>query len=241
MPGGFPMQAGRDDEIYVRPVELLQEDEEEMMNPASAPEESCTDTIPAFLRDEATITPAMHGTFVHKVMELIPLKEGTQETDVEEFLSSLVEKNILTQQEAETVSVRQIASFFRSEIGRRACRADWVKREWPFTLRRSRQELAAMAKDRETAEMLRRELPSELLIQGIIDCCFGDDDGIVVVDYKTDYIDFKNKKASFDEIRRRYEKQVALYRDVIRIAFDTDRIEAKLFLFRASEAIDIPL
>ena len=98
-----------------------------------------------------------------------------------------------------------------------------------------------MAKDRETAEMLRRELPSELLIQGIIDCCFGDDDGIVVVDYKTDYIDFKNKKASFDEIRRRYERQVALYRDVIRIAFDTDRIEAKLFLFRASEAIDIPL
>ena len=61
----------------------------------------------------------------------------------------------------------------------------------------------------------------------------------VVVDYKTDYIDFKDKEVSYNEIRRRYEKQVALYRDVIRIAFDTDKIEAKLFLFRASEVIDL--
>ena len=96
-----------------------------------------------------------------------------------------------------------------------------------------------MANDPETAAKLRRELPSELLIQGIIDCCFEDDDGIVVVDYKTDYIDFKDKEVSYDAIRRRYEKQVALYRDVIRIAFDTDKIEAKLFLFRASEVIGL--
>ena len=237
-PDGWSLPTGRDDEISVRPAEPLQEDPEEERKYVVS-EESCAEAIPAFLRDEAEITPAMRGTFMHKVMELIPLRENTREKDVEEFVASLVEKNVLTSQEAETVSVRQIASFFRTETGKRACHAHWVKREWPFTLRRSREELAAMAKDPETAAKLRRELPSELLIQGIIDCCFGDDDGIVVVDYKTDYIDFKDKEVSYNEIRRRYEKQVALYRDVIRIAFDTDKIEAKLFLFRASEVIDL--
>lgn len=234
----FSAQSIRDDEIVVRPAEFLQEEEEET-NYRKAAEESCADVVPAFLRDEAEITPAMRGTFMHRVMELIPLKEDTGDRDVQAFLEVLVKKNILTGQEAAAVSVRQIASFFRSETGKRACRADWVKREWPFTLRRSREELASMAEDRETAAKLRRELPSELLIQGIIDCCFGDKDGIVVVDYKTDYVDFSDKKSSYAQIRRRYEKQIALYRDVIRRAFDTDRIEGKLFLFRASEAIDI--
>ena len=45
--------------------------------------------------------------------------------------------------------------------------------------------------------------------------------------------------ASFERIRRRYERQVELYRDVIRRAFDTEKIQAKLYLFRASAVIDV--
>lgn len=201
--------------------------------------ESCEAAVPAFLRGEAPITAAMRGTITHRVMELIPFREDIVEKDVRDFASALVEKNILSRREAEAVPARDIARFFRTETGRRACRADWLKREWPFTLKKNREELAAAAEDRETAEKLRRELPPQLLIQGIIDCCFGDDKGIVIIDYKTDYIDFKRKEESFREIRSRYRNQIAMYRDVIRKAFDTENIETKIFLLRAGEVIGL--
>ena len=139
-----------------------------------------------------------------------------------------MEKNILSRREAETVSAAQISAFFRTEIGKRACRADWLKREWPFTLKKRREELVSEAQDEAAAEMLNRELPPELLIQGIIDCCFADAQGIVIIDYKTDTVDWKRKEAAYEEIRRRYRNQISIYRDVVKKAFDTDKIEMKI-------------
>lgn len=85
--------------------------------------------------------------------------------------------------------------------------------------------------------MLNRELPPELLIQGIIDCCFADAQGIVIIDYKTDTVDWKRKEAAYEEIRRRYRNQISIYRDVVKKAFDTDKIEMKIFLMRTGEMI----
>ena len=203
--------------------------------------EDCESVIPEFLKGETEITAAMRGTYMHKVMELIPFREDMEESDVRDVLSLLVKKNVLAPEEAETVSCGQIAAFFRSEAGRRVCRAEWVRREWPFTLKKSREELAAMADDPETAEIIRLQLPEELLIQGIIDCCFEDGDGITVLDYKTDYVPLRGREEAVRQIQHRYEKQVSLYRDVIRRAFDTDRIRASLYLFRADRLIDISL
>ena len=61
----------------------------------------------------------------------------------------------------------------------------------------------------------------------------------MIIDYKTDYIDFKRKEESFQEIRSRYRNQIAMYRDVIRKAFDTENIETKIFLLRAGEVIGL--
>ena len=205
------------------------------------PAEDCESVVPEFLKGETEITAAMRGTYMHKVMELIPFRENMEETDVRDFLSLLTEKNVLTPEEAETVSCSQIAAFFHSGAGRRACRAGWLKREWPFTLKKSREELAAMADDPVTADMMRRELPAELLIQGIIDCCFEDEEGITVIDYKTDYVPGRGGEEALRQIRRRYEKQVSLYRDVIKRAFDTDKIQAGLYLFRAGRLIDVSI
>ena len=199
--------------------------------------DSCESAVPSFLRGEAELTAAVRGTIMHKVMELIPFREDLQEPEVLKFVDSLVEKNILSRREAETVSAAQISAFFRTEIGKRACRADWLKREWPFTLKKRREELVSEAQDEAAAEMLNRELPPELLIQGIIDCCFADAQGIVIIDYKTDTVDWKRKEAAYEEIRRRYRNQISIYRDVVKKAFDTDKIEMKIFLMRTGEMI----
>ena len=45
----------------------------------------------------------------------------------------------------------------------------------------------------------------QVLLQGVIDCWFEEEDGIVLVDYKTDNVD------GIDEIHQKYDIQLALY------------------------------
>ena len=47
-----------------------------------------------------------------------------------------------------------------------------------------------------------------ILIQGIIDCCFEEDDEIVIVDYKTDHVEEEN---AVELLTMRYAEQLRLY------------------------------
>ena len=48
-----------------------------------------------------------------------------------------------------------------------------------------------------------------MLVQGVIDCLFRDDQGWVLVDYKTDRLE------SEEAFRQRYTVQLALYRQAV--------------------------
>ena len=49
------------------------------------------------------------------------------------------------------------------------------------------------------------------MLRGIIDAYFEEDEKIVIVDYKTDFVNDENK----EEVINRYKKQLDLYADVI--------------------------
>ena len=49
----------------------------------------------------------------------------------------------------------------------------------------------------------------EVLVQGIIDVFWEEEDGIVLLDYKTDRVD------NSEELIRRYKKQLELYADAL--------------------------
>ena len=72
-------------------------------------------------------------------------------------------------------------------------RAQTLRREWMFTLRMS------------TEEALGIPSGETLLVQGAVDCCFEEDEGWILLDYKTDRAD---DPASLIE---HYRPQLALY------------------------------
>ena len=49
------------------------------------------------------------------------------------------------------------------------------------------------------------------MLRGIIDAYFEEDDKIVIVDYKTDFVNDENK----NEVISRYKKQLDLYSEVV--------------------------
>ena len=162
--------------------------------------------IPKFLSAEKEITPALRGTLTHRVLELIDYMPDMGEERVRSFLDELIEKGVLSAGEASVISCGQVASFFSSELGRRACRAEKRRNEWAFTLRKKTAELAAMAADAESARKLKELLPEEILIQGIIDCCFRDEKGIVIIDFKTDHVTSSDRQDNFSRFRELYRR-----------------------------------
>ncbi len=195
--------------------------------------------VPAFLREEEPVTPALRGTLTHKVLELIPFSQEHTEESVKAFTRELEEKGVFTGREADAVRTASIAAFFRSETGRRAAAAEMLRREWAFTLKKRSAELIAMAEDADIAEQIRRMLPEEILIQGIIDCVFRDEQGMVILDFKTDRVlpgDAENEYARF---RDNYWRQLVLYREVIEKATGEPVARTMLYMLDSGAEVEI--
>ena len=67
----------------------------------------------------------------------------------------------------------------------------------------------------------------KLRLQGIIDCFFEEDDGIVLLDYKTDYVENGKEK----EILDKYRVQIDLYTETLERVIGKKVKERYLYLF----------
>ncbi|MGE8079566.1 helicase-exonuclease AddAB subunit AddA [Peribacillus loiseleuriae] len=132
---------------------------------------------PAFMQ-EKSLTPAEKGTITHLVMQHISVKEPITIESVEQLLNELIIRELLTEEQKNAVNVEVIVSFFDSEIGQRMQRASVIRREVPFTL--------AVPASEAYSQWCGEE--ETVLVQGVIDCIFEDEDCLVLLDYKTDGI-----------------------------------------------------
>ena len=136
----------------------------------------------------------------------------------------MIEKTIFTETEIQAVDLGRITGFFESDLGRRAAAAfatGRLERERPFALQ--------------------MELDGEPIItQGIIDCYFEEEDGFVLMDYKTNWIDISRP---FEEeaarLRDSYAKQMEIYRTVLAEATGKPVKEACLYLFGAGAVVKV--
>ncbi|THF72771.1 UvrD-helicase domain-containing protein [Cohnella fermenti] len=157
---------------------------------------------PRFLSDRS-MTAAERGTVVHLVLQHLPVREGTDEADIVSLLDTLVEKQILTQEQKAAVDPAAIASFCRTPLYARMCAADMLWREVPFSYG-----LPAAAAYPAAGEGIEADT---VLIQGVIDCLFPEADGLVLVDYKTD----KARGGSWEQAAEKHRFQIERYAEAI--------------------------
>jgi len=182
--------------------------------------------VPKFRQGERTLTAAEKGTIYHGIMERIDFGRVAAEglPYVEMSAADMIEKAIFTEKEIRAVALTRIAGFFESDLGRRAALAfveGRLERERPFALQ--------------------MELEGEQIItQGIIDCYFEEEDGFVLLDYKTNWID---QSKPFEEeaarLRAAYAKQMDIYQTALHAATGRPIKEVYLYLFGAGVAVKI--
>ena len=134
-------------------------------------------TVPRFRAAETTMPGSMRGTIYHTFMENLDFhKKDVLETQLEEWIKC----GKMTRDEAAAVRISDIRRFLESDIGLRMERAEEggrLHREQPFVLGIPAHEIRSCWQSEEL-----------VLVQGIIDAWFEEDDGIVIVDYKTDRV-----------------------------------------------------
>ena len=179
-------------------------------------------SVPRFLTPQG-LTPAQRGTVLHTFMQVADHAAASE--DLEREITRLVERRYLTQSEADALNRKKIAAFYRSDLYRRMCSAKTVLREHPFIYEVPAKELHTKAGD---------TLPDEpILLQGIADCLIFEEDGITIVDYKTDYV---NDGAILKE---RYYDQLRIYRGVMEKSFGLPVKQCLLYSLHLEKEIEV--
>lgn len=188
---------------------------------------------PKFLQKK-TLSPAEKGTVMHAVMQHISLASQPSQEDVEKKVFMMVEDELLTKEQAESVDTEKISSFFTTELGQQLLQAEWVKREIPFNLGMPASKVYSGWDQKHD---------DNILIQGIVDCVFRDKDGkLVLIDYKTDKIEGRFN-GGFEEalpvLKERYAVQVKLYSEALEQIWGEEVSQVCLYFFDSGKAISM--
>ena len=178
---------------------------------------------PLFLEEKKGLSPAEVGTAMHFVMQHLDFAKGNYEEQIE----AMTARELLTEQQADSINVDQIKQFFASPLGKRLISSDSVSREVPFQIELPCRELYSAIEQEDCQD-------ETLLLQGIIDCYFEEEDGIVLLDYKTDYV----PEGGIELIRDRYRVQIDYYARALEL-LTGKRVKGKyIYLFSIGEVLE---
>ena len=159
--------------------------------------------VPRFIEEktetEEEFTGAARGTAYHRVMECLEYGKTDTPQDLREQIEALVQNQKLSEVEAKCVRVSDIRVFVECDLGQRmkaAALKNQLFREQPFVISRSAAEIDESWDESE-----------RVLVQGIIDAYFLEDEEIVLVDYKTDYV----RRGEEKKLIERYHTQLEDY------------------------------
>ena len=236
----YKSQAGRKSKYSVSELKhasmVLQYDQTE--GEAQVPEfllEEHESYVPDFAREgdekETTVSlvnpGALRGTAVHRVMECLDFMalakiDQTDAKAVQQFVAEQLDRmkasGELMEEYYNLIVPATIEGFVKSPVAMRmakaACKGE-LYREKPFVMQHE-----------------------DVLVQGIIDVFWMEEDNIILLDYKTDRI----KKG--EELVMRYETQLRLYADALSRVFSNETVhkeaeECLLYSFHLQEVVRI--
>ncbi|MDR0889889.1 MAG: helicase-exonuclease AddAB subunit AddA [Oscillospiraceae bacterium] len=131
---------------------------------------------PHFTAGTRPLTPAQRGTALHLAMQYLRFEACTSTEAISLELSRLEEQRFLTAQQIEAVQPERIFRFFDSALGKRVLAAKQVVREFKFSLLDDAAQYDAALKG------------EQVLLQGVTDCCIIDEQGLHILDFKTDRV-----------------------------------------------------
>ena len=169
---------------------------------------------PKFLNDnkEEKLSSAKKGTIVHLCMQNLDVNIDYDLNKVNDLIKDLLNKNIITKLEADSINPYKILEFTKTDIWQDLKQAKEIYREKPFYINIPIKDI--LKSDTLDLNSIKDE---SILVQGIIDLYYiSKDDELVLLDYKTDYVEKGKENLLLDK----YKKQLEIYKDALESALD---------------------
>ena len=176
---------------------------------------------PAFLQSTHGLSSMELGSALHLVMQHVDFSLASRE-ELQTLLASMVARELLSEEVAQNLDLGKVMAFLNSPLCNRIRKAKRVFREQPFNLLLNVNELQEEVLDE-----------SSILVQGMIDLYFEEEDGLVLVDYKSDRV----KQSGI--LLERYAGQLELYGRALQEITGQMVKEAYLYSFALQEAIPL--
>lgn len=168
--------------------------------------------VPEFLKEETKLSSARIGSLVHLCLQKLNEKEEYDALKIEAFIQSLVQKQIICENEAKAINKKDLLLYTKSELFNNLKRAKQIYKEVPFYF------------DMEAREVVKEDVNEKILVQGIIDLYYIDtDDKVILVDYKTDFVQKE------EELIIKYQKQLEIYKRALEEA--TGKKVDKMYIY----------
>lgn len=183
-------------------------------------EKETEEIVPLFMQETKTeLKGAAKGTLYHRVWENLDYEKIDTKEQIEEQIDKMLETGKLTKEERKIVWIPDFYRFAKSSLAgrmKKAWQSGQLYREQPFVI--------AMP-----ANQIREEYKTEeeILVQGIMDAYFEEEDGLVLVDYKTD----KVQKGREKELIEKYTVQMQYYKKALEMI--TDKKVKEIYIYSA--------
>lgn len=181
--------------------------------------------LPRFLNEnnEKIYSQMDIGNLYHLFMQNINLKAHINLEYINDEINRMLNSNILENEDLKYLNPEKILNFFNTEIGIRLKNSynkdsSKVYREFEFLMKHRVNEICS---------------DENIRIQGIIDLFFFENNEIILLDYKTDKMIFKND----NEVIKKYKEQLEYYQIAIEKIFNIKVKEKYIYSFELSKEV----
>ena len=176
---------------------------------------------PGFL--EGTRDGRAYGSAMHRAMQYLHFEACGDKKRVRQEIDRLVAEEFLTEEEGKLVNCTQIARFFESDIGWKLRLGGQLLREFKFSILDDGCHYGAGLEG------------EQVLLQGVVDCAIVEEDGITVLDFKTDRVTPDTLPQAVD----RYRTQVQTYKEALERIYEKKVKKALLYFFHLDQFVEL--
>lgn len=164
-----------------------------------------------------------YGNAIHRAMQYLPFERCADEDSIRKEVQNLVDRKLLTAEEGSLVNCGKIAAFFQTALGQKLLGGVNCIREFKFSIL-------------DSAEHYGDSLEGEwVLLQGVVDCALLEEDGITVIDFKTDAV----TEDTLAAVAERYRGQIMTYCDALSRIYEMPVKERYLYFFRLNRFVAV--
>ncbi len=162
-------------------------------------------TVPRFLKEEEEAGHgAWRGTIYHKVLQYLRPTLPITKQGIEKELDQLREKGILTEEERNIIWIMDLVNFYRNDLGQQL-----LKAQQENTLKIEQQFIIGVPPQEVYKDMDQVNSKEEfVMVQGVIDAAIEQEDGWILIDYKTDRVE---ENIGEQQLKERYQIQLDYY------------------------------